>query len=377
VVSHHRSAGGDAGLAAPRPKRRRLSTYLNIALYLAFVLALVWLVVWGGRSGSYHWEWYRIPRYLFKTIDGEIYLGTLLQGLVITLKIALWSFPLMVLLGLTTAILSTSNSIIGRLIALVYVESIRNTPLLIQLFIFYFVLAPVIGLDRYFTGILTLAGLGGLSVLAHMLDTRLGDVKLAAVRMLGISAAVGLLAFFNVESVFFELTIEAVCQAVAFVGLALVLFFMAAYYRASGVVAAVALVFYTAIVLAIFKLLPVTLTLAGLAGFIVSLGMAVDANILIFERMKEELRIGRTLPFAIQIGFNRAWTSIRDGNISTLLIAGILFLFGTSTANSPVTGFAVSLMIGVLTSMFTAIVVTRLLFELFYLRRPHLAEISI
>ena len=143
------------------------------------------------------------------------------------------------------------------------------------------------------------------------------------------------------------------------VGLALVLLFMAAYYRASGVVAAVALVFYTAIVLAIFKLLPVTLTLAGLAGFIVSLGMAVDANILIFERMKEELRIGRTLPFAIQIGFNRAWTSIRDGNISTLLIAGILFLFGTSTANSPVTGFAVSLMIGVLTSMFTAIFISR------------------
>ena len=143
------------------------------------------------------------------------------------------------------------------------------------------------------------------------------------------------------------------------VGLALVLFFMSAYYRASGVVAAVALIFYTAIVLSIFKLLPVTLTLAGLAGFIVSLGMAVDANILIFERMKEELRIGRTLPFAIQIGFNRAWTSIRDGNISTLLIAGILFLFGTSTANSPVTGFAVSLMIGVLTSMFTAIFISR------------------
>jgi polar amino acid transport system permease protein len=134
---------------------------LNIALYLAFVLALVWLVVAGGRGGTYHWEWYRIPRYLFKTFDGEIYLGTLLQGLVVTLKIALWSFPLMVLLGLTTAILSTSNSVIGRLIALVYVELIRNTPLLIQLFIFYFVLAPVIGIDRYVTGILTLAAFEG------------------------------------------------------------------------------------------------------------------------------------------------------------------------------------------------------------------------
>lgn len=158
---HHTIAGVDAAPAAPRPKRRRLSNFLNIALFLAFVLALVWLVVSGGRTGSYHWEWYRIPRYLFKTIDGEIYLGTLLQGLVITLKIAFWSFPLMVVLGLTTAILSMSNSVIGRLVALVYVESIRNTPLLIQLFIFYFVLAPVIGLDRYFTGILTLAAFEG------------------------------------------------------------------------------------------------------------------------------------------------------------------------------------------------------------------------
>lgn len=161
VPHHHKSADGDTGLAAPRPIRRRRSTYLNVALFLVFVLALAWLVIAGGRAGSYHWEWYRIPRYLFKTFDGEIYLGTLLQGLVVTLKIAFWSFPLMVLLGLTTAILSTSNSVIGRLIALVYVELIRNTPLLIQLFIFYFVLAPVIGIDRYVTGILTLAAFEG------------------------------------------------------------------------------------------------------------------------------------------------------------------------------------------------------------------------
>ena len=143
------------------------------------------------------------------------------------------------------------------------------------------------------------------------------------------------------------------------VGLALVLFFMAAYYRASGVLAAVSLVFYIAIVLAIFKLVPLTLTLAGVAGFILSLGMAVDANILIFERMKEELRIGRTMNFALQIGFQRAWPSIRDGNISTLIIAGILYWFGTQFAASAVTGFAVALFVGVLTSMFTAIVITR------------------
>lgn len=143
------------------------------------------------------------------------------------------------------------------------------------------------------------------------------------------------------------------------VGLVLVLFFMIAYYRVSGLVAALALIFYTAIVLAIFKLVPVTLTLAGLAGFVLSLGMAVDANILIFERMKEEIRVGRSLHFAAQIGFSRAWQSIRDGNVSTLIIAAILFFFGSSGANSAVTGFAVALSIGVLTSMFTAIVISR------------------
>ena len=148
------------------------------------------------------------------------------------------------------------------------------------------------------------------------------------------------------------------------VGLLLVLFFMVAYYRATGLVAGVALVFYTAIVLAIFKLIPITLTLAGLAGFILSLGIAVDANILIFERMKEELRIGRTLQLAIQIGFNRAWTSIRDGNISTILIALVLFFFGSGSANSSVTGFAVSLLIGVVISMLTAIFISRYLLAL-------------
>ncbi|MEE8518405.1 MAG: protein translocase subunit SecD [Dehalococcoidia bacterium] len=143
------------------------------------------------------------------------------------------------------------------------------------------------------------------------------------------------------------------------VGLALVLLFMVAYYRLAGLVAAVALVFYTVIVLAVFKVVPITLTLAGVAGFVLSLGIAVDANILIFERMKEELRIGRDLQFAIQIGFNRAWTSIRDGNISTLIIAAILFFFGSGSANSAVTGFAASLGIGVLISMFTAIFISR------------------
>jgi preprotein translocase subunit SecD len=150
------------------------------------------------------------------------------------------------------------------------------------------------------------------------------------------------------------------------IGIALVMLFMILYYRLSGLLAAFALIFYGAAVLAIFKLWPVTLTLAGLGGFIVSVGMAVDANILIFERMKEELRTGRTLGASIEAGFNRAWTAIRDSNITTLIVCLMLIWLGTSiVASAPVTGFAVALLIGVIISMFTAIVVTRTLLRLF------------
>ena len=107
--------------------------------------------------------------------------------------------------------------------------------------------------------------------------------------------------------------------------------------------------------LAIFRLIPVTLTLAGIAGFVLSVGMAVDANVLIFERMKEELRVGKSLPAAMEAGFNRAWNSILDSNVSSLITASILYLFGSST----IRGFALVLIIGVLLSMFTAITVTR------------------
>ncbi|MFC2017890.1 protein translocase subunit SecD [Chloroflexota bacterium] len=144
------------------------------------------------------------------------------------------------------------------------------------------------------------------------------------------------------------------------VGMGLIVLFMILYYRLPGIVASLSLLVYVAIVLAIFKLIPVTLTLAGLAGFILSIGMAVDANVLIFERMKEELRGGRTIKAAANTGFSRAWTAIRDSNISTLIICGILYWFGSSIVDSPtVTGFAVTLAIGVAVSMFSAIVVTR------------------
>ena len=111
------------------------------------------------------------------------------------------------------------------------------------------------------------------------------------------------------------------------IGLVLVLLFMMLYYRVPGVVSAVALLIYAAVVLSVFKLIPITLTLSGVAAVILSIGMAVDANILIFERMKEELRAGRTMLSAVNIGFSRAWPAIRDGNVSTLITCGILFYF--------------------------------------------------
>lgn len=143
------------------------------------------------------------------------------------------------------------------------------------------------------------------------------------------------------------------------VGLVLVALFMLFYYRLPGLIADVALMIYALVVFAIFKIVPVTLTLEGLAGFILSIGMAVDANVLIFERMKEELRAGKTLGAAIDSGFNRAWTSIRDSNISTMITTIILFWFGQHFGTSIITGFAETLFIGVAVSMFTAIIVTR------------------
>lgn len=147
------------------------------------------------------------------------------------------------------------------------------------------------------------------------------------------------------------------------VGLALVLVFMMIYYRMSGVIASLALIQYAVIALAIFKMVPITLTLSGAAGFILSIGMAVDANVLIFERMKEELRSGRTLKSAMDVGFNRAWTSIRDSNVSTLITCGILFWFGSRMGTTLVMGFALALFVGVSISMFTAIVTTRNLLQ--------------
>ncbi|MFZ2205151.1 MAG: protein translocase subunit SecD [Minisyncoccia bacterium] len=142
----------------------------------------------------------------------------------------------------------------------------------------------------------------------------------------------------------------------AIFGFLIIALFLILWYRLPGLIAVLSLSIYTVIILALFKLLPVTLTAAGIAGFIISLGIAVDANVLIFERVKEELRSGRTIADSVSAGFSRAWFSIRDSNTSSFITAVILFWFGTSL----IKGFALTLGMGVLISMFSAITVTRI-----------------
>ncbi len=148
------------------------------------------------------------------------------------------------------------------------------------------------------------------------------------------------------------------------IGISIVAVFMLLYYRLPGFLADIALALYTILTLAIFKLIGVTMTLAGIAGLILSIGMAVDANVLIFERVKEELRSGRVMASAIDIGWKRAWPSIRDSNISTMITCAVLYYFGTNYGATMITGFATTLALGVIVSMFTAIVVTRTLLNL-------------
>jgi preprotein translocase subunit SecD len=153
-------------------------------------------------------------------------------------------------------------------------------------------------------------------------------------------------------------TVKASVRA-GIVGFLLVVAFMLAYYRLPGLVADISLAVYALLVFAIFKLVPVTLTVPGIAGFILSIGMAVDANVLIFERTKEELKRGRSLYAAIEIGFKRAFTAIFDSNSTTLLTCAILYFFGTGM----VRGFALTLAIGVIASLFTAVTVSRALLQ--------------
>jgi preprotein translocase subunit SecD len=153
----------------------------------------------------------------------------------------------------------------------------------------------------------------------------------------------------------------------AIIGFIIVAVFMLLYYRLPGLLADIALLMYAAVVFAVFKYIGVTLTLAGIAGFILSIGMAVDANVLIFERTREELRAGKTLGAAVEAGFKRAWTSIRDSNASTIITTVILFWFGHNFADTTITGFATTLFIGVVVSMLTAVFVSHTFLRLIVL----------
>ncbi|RLD03735.1 MAG: protein translocase subunit SecD [Chloroflexota bacterium] len=144
------------------------------------------------------------------------------------------------------------------------------------------------------------------------------------------------------------------------IGMSVVLLFMAIYYRLPGIVADLALIVYTILTFAIYRWIPVTLTLPGIAGFVLSIGVAVDANVLIFERMKEELRSGHGIVQAIDLGWKRAWPSIRDSNLATLITCTILFWFGSTFGASVVKGFAVTLALGVMVSLLTAVTATRM-----------------
>ncbi len=143
------------------------------------------------------------------------------------------------------------------------------------------------------------------------------------------------------------------------VGVIIILSFMLINYRVPGIAASLALLVFIVLNLAMFKIIPVTLTLPAIVGFLISIGTAVDGNILIFERMREEMRAGKDMDTAVDEGFTRAWTSIRDSNLSTILISAVLFLFGQTPGASQVSGFAVTLALGLLLNLFTAIIVTR------------------
>ncbi len=173
-------------------------------------------------------------------------------------------------------------------------------------------------------------------------------------------APINLVSQYNIGASFGEESLEKVIKAGA-IGLILVMIFMLFYYRSFGIFAALALISYTILTLAVFKGLGITMTLAGIAGFILSIGMAVDANILIFERTKEGLKKGFSRLSAIEGGFRRAWPSIRDSNVATIITSVILYYSTTSF----VQGFALALLIGVLISMFSAIIITRTMLRVF------------
>jgi protein-export membrane protein SecD len=196
------------------------------------------------------------------------------------------------------------------------------------------------------------------------LQLRSGSLRIP----LAVESAVQVGATLGQESV--ELSIRA-----GVIGVGVILAFMLLYYRVPGIAANLALGVFILLNLALFKIIPITLTLPAITGFLISIGTAVDGNILIFERMKEELRAGKPLTEALNAGFDRAWTSIRDSNVSTIIICMVLFFFGQTPGASIVSGFALTLAMGLVLNLFTAVMVTRTFLYIFnHLAQRPLAE---
>lgn len=230
----------------------------------------------------------------------------------------------------------TSNNV-GKIVAIALDQQVIEAPRVQQ---------PIVGGNAVITGNFTTQSANDLAI---QLNAGALPVSLSVLQEQAIGATLG------------NSSLKASLVA-GILGFLVIMIFMIVLYGRLGVIASAALIIYSLTVLSLFRLIPVTLTLAGVAGFILSVGIAVDANILIFERMKEELRRGRTLANAIDLGFSRAWPSIRDSNVSSLITSAILFYFGTSI----IRGFAVTLALGILVSMFSAIFVTRTFLQVFY-----------
>lgn len=143
----------------PRPGLlfTRKSPLIDIAQLLILIILISWVIIQGAQAMQYNWQWYRVDQFIYRIVDGEFIKGRLIKGLIVTFEITIFSMVLSVAIGLITALLRMSNSFSGKLLANVYLELIRNTPLLVQLFLFYFIIAPIVGIDRFWTGVLCLS----------------------------------------------------------------------------------------------------------------------------------------------------------------------------------------------------------------------------
>ena len=167
MASVWRSLPGQRSIGALRKSRRKLrASVIDIVQFAVLGGGLIWLSVHGAAQMGYNWQWYRVSRYLYRVIDGEVIWGPLIRGLFVTIEISLWSLALTIIIGLAAALLRLSDSWAGRLLARSYLEVIRNTPVLVQLFLFFYILAPIFGFDRFWAGVLTLAFFEG----AHAME---------------------------------------------------------------------------------------------------------------------------------------------------------------------------------------------------------------